>query len=93
MWVGPPPRLMKIADLARALGSTSPACGQPQVAGEGQAGRAERADLQEVAPPDAVAVAMGRHSSVLFMSEGVCSGCLMSVGLAPRARDRSAAVG
>ena len=42
MCVGPPPRLMKIADLSPCRASTSPALGQPQVVRPGS-GRRRRA--------------------------------------------------
>ena len=60
-WLGPPARLMKIAEVALAPLDLA-GLGQAEVIGQAQAGRAEHADAEEVAPPDAVAVSMGRHA-------------------------------
>src|SRR5437762_2824429 len=45
----------------RLAASDRAGLGQPQVIGQPQAGRAEHADPEEIAPPDPVAASIARH--------------------------------
>ena len=57
---------MKMRGLGLGVAVDLAGFGQLQVVGQGQAGAAEHADLEEVAPPDAVASLVNRHTFYPF---------------------------
>ncbi len=71
---GPPPRLMKIALLARLARRRRP--WHAEVAGERKADAAEDADLEKIASSNAVTVEVGGHGESVVHCQSSLVDCL-----------------